>query len=156
MKIKIMPTARRCGPCTACCDGWLRIKVYGVEVEPGHPCPHSSGHHCLIYERRPVDPCQRFQCGWLMPSSPLPDRLRPDRAKIIHLPAQLLWNQQPVDVAVPVGDAPDARALQWLKDFALSHQRLLLYREGEDWFAFGPPAFQQEMHARMSRGERLW
>src|SRR5439155_10475649 len=58
-------SGRRCGECTACCDGWLKINVYGVEVYPGHPCPHSSGHHCLIYERRPLDPCQRFFCGWL-------------------------------------------------------------------------------------------
>src|SRR5205807_4983726 len=78
-------SSRRCGECTACCDGWLKINVYGVEVYPGHPCLHSSGHHCLIYERRPLDPCQRFFCGWLVPTSPLPDWLRPDKAKVIFL-----------------------------------------------------------------------
>jgi len=147
---------RQCGDCTACCDGWLKIKVYGVAVYPGHPCPHSSGHSCLIYERRPLDPCQRFHCGWLMPTSPLPDWLRPDKARIIFLPAQFDWNDQRVDVAVPVGDAPQEKALQWFKDFALARKRLLIYRQGEDWFAFGPPAFQAEMHQRMSRGDKLW
>jgi len=149
-------SGRRCGECTACCDGWLKINVYGVEVYPGHPCPHSSGHHCLIYERRPLDPCQRFFCGWLTPTSPLPDWLRPDKAKVIFLPAQFNWNGQPVDVAVPVRDGPDDKTTEWLKNFASERKRLLLYRIDEEWFAFGPPAFQLEMHERMARGEKLW
>src|SRR5205823_12058522 len=121
-------SGRRCGECTACCDGGLKINVYGGEVYPGHPCPHSSGHHCLIYERRPLDPCQRFFCGWLMPASPLPDWLRPDKAKVIFLPAQFKWNGQDVDVAVPVGDGPDDKTIEWFKNFASEHKRLLLYR----------------------------
>jgi hypothetical protein len=54
------------------------------------------------------------------------------------------------------GDAPDEKALQWFKDFALAQKRLLLYRQDEDWFAFGPPAFQVEMHERMARDDKLW
>src|SRR5205807_22549 len=118
------------------------IMGYGVEVYPGHPCPHSSGHHCLIYERRPLDPCRRFFCGWLVPASPLPDWLRPDKAKVIFLPAQFNWHGQDVDVAVPVGDGPDDKTTEWLKNFASERRRLLLYRLDQDWFAFGPPAFQ--------------
>jgi hypothetical protein len=110
----------------------------------------------LIHERRPLDPYQRFYCGWLMPTSPLPDWLRPDKAKIIFLPAQFNWNGQHVDVAVPVGDVPNEKALQWFKDFALAQKRLLLYRQDEDWFAFGPPAFQVEMRERMAHGDKLW
>jgi len=91
-----------------------------------------------------------------MPTSPLPDWLRPDRAKIIFLPAQFNWSGRHVDVAVPVGDGAEAKALQWVKDFALAQKRLLLYRQDEDWFAFGPPAFQADMHERMARGDKLW
>jgi len=32
----------------------------------------------------------------------------------------------------------------------------LLYRIEQDWFAFGPPAFQVEMQERMASGEKLW
>jgi len=32
----------------------------------------------------------------------------------------------------------------------------LIYQMGEDWYAFGPPAFQHEMHDRFGRGERPW
>ncbi len=61
-----------------------------------------------------------------------------------------------MDGAIPVGDGPDQKTVQWFKDFASAQRRLLLYREAEDWFAFGPPAFQLEMHQRMARGEKLW
>jgi hypothetical protein len=92
----------------------------------------------------------------LLPASPLPDWMRPDRAKVILLPAQLAWRQQPVDVAVPVGPVPDPAALQWLKDFTAARRRLLLYGEHGDWYAFGTPEFQVEMADRLRRGEKLW
>ena len=91
-----------------------------------------------------------------MPTSPLPDWLRPDKAKVIFLPAQFNWNGQYVDVAVPVGDGSDDKTTEWFKNFASEHKRLLLYRIGPDWFAFGPPAFQAEMQQRMASGEKLW
>jgi hypothetical protein len=148
--------ARSCGGCTACCDGWLRIEVYGVAVGPGHPCPHSTGQACAIHARRPLDPCQRFYCGWLLPDSPLPDWLRPDRARAILLAAQITWQGAPVDVVVPVGPSPSEDALRWFREFAARRGRLLLYRQDEDWFAFGPPAFQAGMQERIARGDRLW
>src|SRR2546429_6417162 len=83
-------SGRRCGECTACCDGWLKINVYGVEVYPGHPCPHSSGHHCLIYERRPLDPCRRFFCGGPRPSRPFQNGSTP--AKPQSYPSPHLFN----------------------------------------------------------------
>ena len=62
----------------------------------------------------------------------------------------------PVDVAVPVGDQPRTKALDWLKQFATGARRLLLYQSFEEWHAFGPPAFQAEMRERISRGEKPW
>jgi hypothetical protein len=106
--------ARQCGPCTACCDGWLAD------------------------------------------NSPLPDRMRPDRAGLILLAANFRWRGLPVDVAVPVGEGPKAKALDWLKTFATANGRPLLYRIGEDWYAFGPPDFQTEMRDRIGRGEQPW
>jgi hypothetical protein len=86
----------------------------------------------------------------------LPDWLRPDQAGLIFLPSQFIWQGRQVDIAVPVGEAPQNAALEWCQTFAIAQQRLLIYRREGDWYAFGPPAFQDEMHARMTRGEKLW
>src|SRR5580700_2324244 len=118
---------RQCGSCTACCDGWLKIQVNGHQVDRGKPCPFSSGHGCTIYDTRPDDPCRRFICGWLVGSSPLPDWMRPDKASMILLASNFTWHGFPVDVAVPVGARPKAKALEWLKQFATARRRLLLY-----------------------------
>jgi hypothetical protein len=147
---------RQCGSCTACCDGWLKIEVYGHRIDRGQPCPFSAGHSCTIYQRRPQDPCREFICGWLAPTSPLPEWMRPDKAGMILLPANFRWQDHPVDVAVAVGERPKTKALDWLKSFCAARKRLLIYQIGEDWYAFGPPAFQHEMHDRIGRGERPW
>jgi len=46
--------------------------------------------------------------------------------------------------------------VQEFRNFASEHKRLLLYRMDQDWFAFGPPAFQVQMQERMASGEKLW
>jgi hypothetical protein len=147
---------RSCGPCTACCDGWLKIEVYGHAVDRGKPCRFSVGHRCTIYETRPQHPCREFICGWLSQGSPLPEWMRPDKADMIVLPANFTWQGRPVDVAVAAGDRPKTKALEWLKAFCAERTRLLLYQIDGEWYAFGPPTFQQEMGERIRRGERLW
>jgi hypothetical protein len=82
--------------------------------------------------------------------------MRPDKAGMILLPANFRWQDHPVDVAVAVGERPKTKALDWLKSFCAERKRLLIYQMGEDWYAFGPPAFQHEMHDRIGRGERPW
>jgi hypothetical protein len=59
-------------------------------------------------------------------------------------------------VVVAVGDRPKKKALDWLMTFCSENRRLLVYQVEEDWFAFGPPAFQNEISDRMGRGEALW
>jgi hypothetical protein len=147
---------RSCGGCVACCDGSLRIKVFEHEVYPGKPCPFCTGSGCSIHGRHPVDPCQRFVCGWLAPTSPLPEWMRPDKAGLVLLPAQFTWRGLRVDVAVPTGGGPKAKALQWLKEFSRQQQRPLVYHQGEDCYAFGPDEFQQEIKRKLARGEALW
>jgi hypothetical protein len=148
--------ARSCGSCVACCDGSLRITVEGESVHPGKPCRHCTGQGCAIHGRHPRDPCQLFLCGWLEPTSPLPDWMRPDKAGLVLLPAKLAWRGLRVDVAVPTGSGPARKALHWLQEFSRRRQRPLLYQLGTDWYAFGPPEFQLEIKARLARGESLW
>ncbi len=119
---------RNCGPCTACCDGWLQIEVRGHKIRPGKPCPFSVEHQCSIYSERPQHPCREFICGWLIASSPLPEWMRPDKSDMIMLAAK----------------------------FCSEQKRLLIYQVEEDWFAFGPPAFQAEISERVGRGEKPW
>jgi len=67
-----------------------------------------------------------------------------------------VWHERPVDVAVPAGTSPHHKALAWLKSFSAANARPLLYRIDEEWYAFGPPAFQTDMRARIDKGERPW
>lgn len=148
---------RQCGECTGCCDGWVKINIYGHKVYPGKPCPFSTGHSCRIYERRPKEPCQEFFCGWLSKDSFLPEWFRPDKAGCIVLPAKLVWRGLPVDVIVPVGKRIKPKSLAWLKRYASTHMRLLIYSGGDElWSAYGPPEFQQEIADRHRRGEVFW
>jgi len=82
--------------------------------------------------------------------------MRPDKSDMILLAANFTWHGLPVDVAVAAGTRPKQKALDWLKKFASEKKRLLIYQIGEDWFAFGPPAFQAEISERIRSGEAPW
>ena len=132
---------------------------------PGCPCPHSTGSGCNDYANRPVDPCVTFICGWRMEGSPLPEWMKPNNAKVVVLFDQGTWQGMPVDVAVPVGRRIPPRALNWLKQFAQTRNRALLYSEQvvengqytnkQAVCAFGPPEFQEDIADRASRGAAL-
>ncbi len=158
---------RECLPCTACCEGWLKLEVNGESVYPGKPCvdcKQSVG--CGVYENRPVEPCQSFSCGWLQEKSPLPEWFRPDNAKTIVVFNKLVWQGYPVDLAVPVGKRIPPRALNWLKQFSNKTQRPLLYMEQQpgneqldqvqNIVGHGPALFLEELQEKVSSGERLW
>ena len=157
---------RECSPCTACCDGWVQMLINGVPVYPGRPCPHSTGSGCDDYNNRPKDPCVNFNCGWIIKGSPLPDWMRPDKGKVIVMFNKLNWNGYPVDLAVPAGKRIPPRSLEWLKNFAATNSRPLIYTEqvtesGEfqkqqQIFGYGPPAFQQDLLRWQQEGKKLW
>ncbi len=140
--------------------------INGHAVYPGHPCPHSTGQGCDDYANRPRDPCINFNCGWVVPGSPLPDWMKPDRAKVIVIFNRTRWNGLPVDAAVPVGHRIPPRALDWLKRFAQQQGRPLLFSEQvkeqgvyqrEQLFsAHGPPAFREHVERLLAAGKPLW
>lgn len=133
---------------------------------PGNPCPHSTGKGCDDYENRPLDPCDNFNCGWVIPNSPLPEWMKPSNGKVIVIFNKLRWNGVSVDLAVPVGKRIPPRSLEWLKKFSEKHMRPLIYMEQiveggqfqkqQKLLAFGPPAFQQEMASWQQQGKTLW
>ncbi len=164
MKPVATQSKRACQPCTACCDGWVRINVFDTPVLPGKPCPHSAGSlttgggGCKIYAERPLDPCVNFSCGWVREQSVLPEWMQPHLAKVIVLPAWTDWRTFPVDLALPVGARIPEKSLKWLKTYSNKTFRPLIYTEQvmdrfgqfngqQKVHGYGPPTFQQEMMA---------
>ena len=156
---------RQCSPCTACCDGWLQINVYDVQVYPGHPCPHVSEAGCQIYPDRPVFPCRIFECGWVTDDSPLPDWMRPDLANVIVIFNKYRWKKWQIDGAIYAGGEIGSTTLDWLKCFTLEHGRQLIVtgvaREGKNGAerttitVFGPENFRRGISVLMSSGRFL-
>lgn len=145
---------RQCAGCTACCDGWVRINIHGHSVYPGRPCPHSTGHSCAIYERRPEHPCRHFTCGWKEPGSLLPEEFRPDIIKLIYVP--MTWRGKRAYVLTPAGADPTPELLDWIRQHAQQTACPIVYQHTGEWYALGPPEFQNEMAEKISRNEELW
>ncbi len=157
---------RECAPCTGCCDGWVQMVINDTPVYPGHPCPHSTGAGCDDYDNRPDVPCVNFNCGWIVPNSPLPEWMKPNSGKVIVIFEKLRWNNYPVDLAVPVGKRIPPRSLEWLKNFSKKNMRPLIFTEqiienGEfqkqqQVQVYGPPVFQQDILRYQQDGKKLW
>lgn len=157
---------RECQPCTACCDGWVQIKVKGCEAYPGKPCPHSTGSGCDDYDNRPVNPCRQFECAWVKSDSALPESFRPDQCGALVIDHVLTWQGLEVDLAVPVGREIPEETLMWLMKYAEKTMRPLIYQQQDPQskqlektpltLAYGPPAFQQWVLAQQKLGKKLW
>jgi len=141
-------SARDCGSCTACCEGWLVSTV--TNMYPGHPCSHCTGQGCAIYASRPQDPCINFVCGWLQEDSPLPENMRPDQAGVIVLLGRS-WQRWPIIDAIPTGQTIPEDSVEWLKSYAQEARIPLILRDylkkgdkyvGQTTRGFGPPAFR--------------
>jgi len=145
---------RRCGECTACCDGWVKGEIFGHEMKPGQPCHFRGAGCCTIYERRPEYPCRNFICGWLEPESPFPDEFQPNRLGVLIIPAR--WRGKIAYVLRSAGRDPDESLIEWMREFSHRTERPFFYEQGGERFGFGPTQFQIEMLQRIERGERLW
>jgi hypothetical protein len=81
--------------------------------------------------------------------------MKPDNARVIVLFSKFQWQGVPVDLAVPVGRRIPPRALAWLRNYAETRRRPLIYTEqvseggrfqGQQlWFGHGPEAFLQNL-----------
>lgn len=157
---------RACQPCTACCDGWVSMNINGTDVYPGKVCPYSTGKGCGDYGNRPADPCDHFNCAWVVENSPLPDWMKPSNAKVLVVLDKLQWQGMSVDLAVPVGKRIPPRSLNWLKQFAEQYGRPLIYTEqviekgvyskSQNMEGYGPEAFQHEVQQWVQSGKKLW
>jgi hypothetical protein len=80
----------------------------------------------------------------------------PKQSKVIVLTGRSQWHGQPVDVLVSAGRDPDEKVLTWYRDYSIKTMRPFMYQINEQWFGYGPTAFQQEMAAKVAKGEPLW
>lgn len=145
---------RKCGECVTCCGGWVAGNMLGHEVKPGSPCPFVRPTGCSVYERRPTHPCKNFVCGWLQPDSPFPEDFRPDKLGVIIV--RIAWRGQPAYILVSAGRDPEEPMLEWMRRFSVQTGSPFFYAQGGERLGFGPMEFQQEMLAKVQRGERLW
>ena len=156
------PTARECGPCTACCEGWAEGEIRGHRMQPGQPChflapasERSTGSSpCRIYDERPESPCRRFVCGWLAAGSPFPEAFRPDRAGVILVATR--WQARRAWILLPAGRDAPPEMLAWMQGYAQTTGEPFYYTQQGERLGYGPPQFQQEMLQKVQRGEKLW
>ena len=93
-------------------------------------------------------------CGWMQPGSALPEDWRPDRAGVIVV--NTLWRGAPAMIQVSAGSNPGEAMLEALRAYASTRRMPFFYEQAGERFGYGPPEFQQEMAAKVARGERLW
>lgn len=145
--ILVSDSDRACGPCTACCEGWLESKH--LEMSPGVPCKHLCERGCSIYDERPEDPCRKFQCAWLACPDQFPEGMRPDLIGTIILRDRPVNNWETIAL-VPSGESVPDDVLQWMTDYASERQIPLIWHvwgkqadnfKGGKSFAKGPDEF---------------
>jgi hypothetical protein len=112
---------RNCQPCTACCDGHLLLDS---QLQPNHgqSCTNCTSAGCAIYENRPRDPCQTFECLWLMQDSPFPDWMRPDLSRVLVNINTLKWNSTPIAVALQLDWAIDKKVVDYFKRWSMVNE----------------------------------
>ena len=109
---------RSCQPCTACCEGHLELGEALQADGKSSACKHCASSGCGIYESRPVEPCQQFECLWLVTDSPLPDWMRPNDSRAIVTLNRKKKNDRPVLVALQMDSHLPKRTMRWLKEFS--------------------------------------
>jgi hypothetical protein len=145
---------RACGRCTACCEGWAAGEIRGHAMYPGRHCHFLREGHCTIYDERPVSPCRNFVCGWLAEVESFPEAFRPDRLGVIIV--RIRWRNAPAYLLLSAGREPGAELLEWMRAFSRRTRRPFFYEQRGEKLGFGPPEFQQDMLARLARGEPMW
>ena len=120
-------TLRKCQPCTACCEGHLDLgDDLQISKETGS-CSHCINSGCNIYDLRPKEPCQIFECLWLIDKSPLPIWMRPDQSRVIVTFNKIKKTNEIVMVALQMDSTIPQRVLDWLNEYAAKYRISLVF-----------------------------
>ena len=124
---------RLCGGCTACCK---THEIRALAKPPDQWCPHClPGRGCAIYDDRPEE-CRTFGCLWLAGYGP--DRIRPDRSRVVLSTVTLTVRGKPLEIVTMNELAPGSLAKpagQEIVQQLLAHQAILM----QLYLQFSPP-----------------
>jgi hypothetical protein len=134
-RIKILADikGKSCDGCSRCCEGWLVTTVFNYPIGPNYGgCKFLGKCGCSVYDARPYDPCQTFQCGW-KENTRIPDFMKPDRSNIILL---VRWLDSYFFYRmVKCGDVPKY-VYDWAKDYSRQGNHLLGYDDNNELLIF--------------------
>lgn len=114
---------RECGDCTVCCDGTLKITVYGHDVHASKPCFFMKQGGCSIYENRP-QVCKEYHCEWVS-GTYLPEWMKPSLSKVL-ITRRIIDNVEFYEL-LEAGQTLNIYVFNWILQWALSKEKNILY-----------------------------
>lgn len=139
---------RKCGDCTACCEGWHSADINGHIMYPGRPC-HFFGKTCTIYEFRP-DTCRGYYCAWMLDDRKVfPEWFRPDMSGIIMTTRD--WEGGSYLEVREAGKKITPEVLSWIYEHGARHNLYMRVQIGGQWHNHGNQRFLEIFE---NRGDR--
>ncbi len=138
---------RKCGDCTACCEGHLAANIHGHLMYPGRACHFldKEKHKCSIYKDRPKEICVKYECAWLSdPDGGIPEWMKPNVSgaliSVRKWEDKFYWN------VVEVDKPYDPNVLFWILTFCEQRSIPLEIQIGKIMHIKGPPEFQEYLN----------
>ena len=136
---------RKCGDCTACCEGWLSGTAHGHDFYPGKPCHFIGCNGCTIYPNRPIEPCVNFKCVWL-DEDILPEWMQPHLVNVIVQRKYYgLLKDKSYLYVTERGIKIDSTILSWFFMYHVQSKTPLAIQVDRGWNYYGPEDFLKEV-----------
>jgi hypothetical protein len=137
-------TTKECGTCTKCCEGYLSANIRGHEMYKGKPCIFVEiGKGCKEYDKRPLNPCKTFSCGWKIIEG-MPDEFKPETSGVIFTWRTTEKNLQYLQMHRAPNN-PSPQVLTWVFIYAIQNAINFLWDVDDKCYYFGNDAFCYEM-----------
>jgi len=131
---------RKCGDCTACCEGWQSANIDGHEMFPGRPC-HFFGTTCTIYEFRPQT-CKSYFCSWMLDDKKVfPEWFRPDLSGVILTHRD--WEGGTYLEVRETGKEITPSVLSWIYEYGARNNMYLRVQVKGTWHSHGDQRFAE-------------
>lgn len=149
-----LTSKRKCGECTACCQGWLTSIVHGHPMSPGIKC-HFLGNGCSIYKDRPQDPCKAFKCQWLADEDfMIPEWMKPSLSNVI-ITTKSWGEDRGYWLVVECGKKMESDVLHWILTHCEQHRIPLEYQVNGQMFRRGPKEFMEFFENNHGRSKKV-
>lgn len=139
--MKLKAPDRKCGSCTACCEGWLWGSAHDKSFFPGKKCHFVCSTGCSIYNQRPEDPCRTFSCAWLTDQDRVfPEWFRPDLSGVVMKYVE--WKEGEAYLEVwECGKKIDSSVLVYLILLSMNDGKNISVQVDRGWYHFGSEEF---------------